>query len=109
MDTKLVNVTAKRLLKLPEPVFRGLLEKPTRSYELENTWLGVTVVYNLDRVSVAKAYAAFKGHSGALGGWIYNSEGRALTQGWISYFNRFWYTGMQAWIKRERLKNAGKL
>lgn len=98
---QVINVTFKRLLKLSEPVAKGLIEQPSKGFPSEG------VIYSLDRVSVAKAYAAHKGHSGTSGGWIYNSEGRALAQGWVSYFNRFWYTGMQAWLKEERTKNAG--
>lgn len=38
--------------------------------------------------AIGRAIGAFTGAAGRKGGWIYNADGMALTQGWASYAHR---------------------
>lgn len=48
----------------------------------------------------AKAYAAANGDRGEKGGWIYDAQGRAITQGWNSY-EQIRYRSIRDWVTRQ--------
>lgn len=52
------------------------------------------------REGLAKAWAAEHGYGGAQGGWIYNSRGTAVTQGWGSFYHLRKVT-MLDWLTRK--------
>jgi hypothetical protein len=54
-----------------------------------------------------KAWGKSHGYVGRPGGWIYNAQGRKITQGWWSFYNRFWQTIEAARIASESSSDKG--
>lgn len=53
-----------------------------------------------DFTKIAKEYASERGTTGGIGGWIYNSKGHPLCQGWFSYW-QIARPNIEDWLTRK--------
>lgn len=53
-----------------------------------------------DNWTKAKKYGETRGHTGMLGGWIYDNRGYPICHGWLKYY-ALYNTAINAWIRRK--------